>query len=40
MSDKTKDFHAHLDECKQCRDNPFGLCKKGAELLQAAADGE
>ncbi len=26
-------FHAHLDECQQCRENPFGLCPKGEALL-------
>ena len=33
---KQKRFHAHLDECKQCRENPFGLCKIGAQLLTEA----
>lgn len=27
------DFHAHLDKCMQCRENPFDLCPKGHELL-------
>ena len=27
------DFHAHLDECQQCRDNPFKLCCTGHVLL-------
>ena len=31
-------FHAHLDVCKQCRDNPFGLCKPGEKLLLATAE--
>jgi hypothetical protein len=26
-------FHAHLDECEQCRNHPFELCSKGAQLL-------
>lgn len=26
-------FHSHLDECQQCRKNPFGLCLKGEKLL-------
>jgi hypothetical protein len=26
-------FHAHLDECKQCREHPFGLCSTGSRLL-------
>lgn len=25
--------HAHLDECAQCRNNPFNLCTMGAMLL-------
>lgn len=31
-------FHAHLDECEQCRDHPFGLCPSGSALLLATAD--
>lgn len=27
------DFHAHLDECRQCREHPFALCSTGRELL-------
>lgn len=26
-------FHAHLDQCEQCRNNPFGLCPEGSRLL-------
>jgi hypothetical protein len=26
-------FHKHLDECKQCRDNPFDLCPVGHVIL-------
>lgn len=26
-------FHAHLDVCRRCRDNPFDLCFEGARLL-------
>jgi hypothetical protein len=42
MSEATKqeprrDFHAHLDECRQCRHNPFALCLEGARLLGEAA---
>jgi len=33
-------FHAHLDICSQCRNNPFGLCSTGAKLLKEAATGE
>lgn len=34
----TNDFHAHLDECAQCREHPFALCSVGAESLQAEVD--
>lgn len=30
-------FHAHLDACRQCRENPFSLCASGAILLQLSA---
>lgn len=33
----TKGFHAHLDGCRQCRENPMGLCAAGAALLATAA---
>jgi len=33
MSDRVDKFHAHLDECERCRDNPFDLCPKGYVLL-------
>lgn len=26
-------FHEHIQECEQCRHNPFGLCQAGARLL-------
>lgn len=32
-------FHAHLDSCSQCRNNPMALCFMGAVLLKAAAEG-
>ena len=32
------DFHAHLDVCKRCADEPFNLCPVGANLLQRAAE--
>lgn len=31
-------FHAHLDVCAQCRDNPFDLCATGAAALRATVD--
>jgi hypothetical protein len=34
MTDPIKNFHDHLDECPQCMNNPFDLCKKGSELLK------
>ena len=30
-------FHAHLDDCRQCRHKPFELCANGARLLRDAA---
>lgn len=30
-------FHAHLDVCKQCEQNPFDLCREGLLLLKCAA---
>jgi hypothetical protein len=26
-------YHAHLDGCKQCANQPFNLCPEGARLL-------
>ena len=26
-------FHRHLDECAQCRNNPFDLCSAGHILI-------
>ena len=26
-------FHAHLDVCKRCEEQPFNLCKEGYRLL-------
>lgn len=37
MLDIGTDFHAHLDECTQCRENPMGLCAAGQQLLTAVA---
>jgi len=28
------DFHAHLDKCRRCREQPFNLCDAGRRLLQ------
>lgn len=30
-------LYAHLDECRQCREQPFNLCAVGAPLLIATA---
>ena len=30
-------FHVHLDECYQCRTQPFNLCAVGEVLLKATA---
>jgi hypothetical protein len=32
-------FHAHLDACKRCREQPFNLCVTGEKLLKEAALG-
>lgn len=29
-------FHAHLDACARCRNQPFNLCPDGSRLLAAA----
>lgn len=31
-------FHDHLDVCKQCRENPLGLCGVGRQLLEEAVN--
>lgn len=36
---KVEAYHAHLDQCAQCRNNPFNLCPEGARLLHAAVPG-
>lgn len=33
-------FHAHLDECKRCAQNPFDLCSEGDRLIRAAVEEE
>lgn len=30
-------FHLHLDSCYICREQPFGLCSDGANLLVESA---
>lgn len=34
------DFHAHLDACHQCREQPFNLCPTGAARLSRATGGK
>lgn len=29
------DFHAHLDVCNRCANQPFNLCEIGGTLLRA-----
>lgn len=36
--DKLEAFHAHLDECEQCRNRPFDLCPQGKAALEAFVD--
>lgn len=31
-------FHEHMDQCDQCREHPFDLCRSGAKLLTSAPD--
>lgn len=31
------EFHAHLDACERCRNQPMNLCPTGATMLQEAA---
>lgn len=31
-------FHDHLDVCRQCRENPLGLCSEGRDALRRAVD--
>lgn len=30
-------FHAHLDTCARCANQPFNLCEVGARLLKEAS---
>ena len=29
-------LHKHFDECKQCRENPFDLCRMGQKFYGAS----
>ena len=35
--DVASKFHAHLDNCGRCRNQPFNLCPIGQRLIQEAA---
>ena len=37
LRDTAQPFHAHLDECARCREQPFNLCTRGAALLRICA---
>lgn len=37
ITNREDKFHAHLDECRQCREEIFNLCPIGADLLLHAA---
>lgn len=39
MGDWHKKFYDHVDECEQCRNSPFALCKTGEHYLKLAALG-
>ena len=30
-------FHEHLDNCEQCKQHPFDLCREGGRILRQAA---
>lgn len=32
---KVDEFHEHLKQCRQCRENPFALCPKGERILSS-----
>jgi hypothetical protein len=34
---KLGEYHAHLDICKQCAEQPFDLCVRGQKLIREAA---
>lgn len=34
--DAVSRFNYHLDNCKQCRENPFNLCEVGYSLISDA----
>jgi hypothetical protein len=38
MADTEARFHAHLDQCARCRQQPFNLCDIGASLLRRAVE--
>lgn len=38
VSEISKAFHTHLDECERCRNNPFNLCSKGEEIIKGVSN--
>lgn len=34
----TDKFHAHLECCRQCENNPFNLCPVGTVLLKQSVE--
>ena len=32
----SNEFHTHLDQCYQCRTNPFSLCAEGHRLIMTS----
>ena len=37
--DQADAYHAHLDECVRCKNEPFNQCPTGAQLLEAFGAG-
>lgn len=35
LEGRLRAFHAHLDQCQRCRDQPFDMCVVGRVLLMA-----
>lgn len=38
MTASSDTFHAHLDACEQCRNEPFNLCPEGAKVLAESVE--
>ena len=37
IENEENEFHAHLDECRRCREEIFNLCPIGEQLLMKVA---